>query len=417
MTLRLPFLLLALVCAITAFGQTSSETAAQAAKLYSQKAYAQAGPLYVQAAEATTNKSQKKSSYYNAACCYAMAQDIESAFTYLNLAVKNGWRDKDHLSTDADLKALHADKRWKSLVNAVKPAYSENATSSKIITADLENFFKAFELAKKDTTKAPEVFQKHYFEKGTAGLEDFFASKIKNEQAFSKAVLQNHRFYSSIQPTVTKAGDFKKHIYTSFTQFKDLYPKAVFPDVYFVIGSFTSNGTASDNGLLIGTELMSKTPSTSLKNWSDRQKKTVMDFEHIPVTVAHELIHFNQQGMKKENTLLKYALVEGSAEFLAELVTGKTDGDYSSFHDRELLIWDDFKKDMYLDKYDEWLNAKEPKRPRNGMYWAGYQICKAYYTQAKDKKQAVADMLNIKDYMNFFVQSKVDEFMRTKYIN
>ncbi|MGV3541415.1 MAG: TPR end-of-group domain-containing protein [Rufibacter sp.] len=417
MNLRLPFLLLALLCTLSCLAQGNPDIAAQADNLYKTKAYSQAAPLYTQAAEAATNKSQKKSNYYNAACCYAMAQDIENAFVYLNLAIKNGWSDKDHLSTDTDLKVLHADKRWKGLVNSVKPLFNSNPSAAKIVAADIDNFYKAFELVRKDTAQAQEIFKKHYFEKGSIGLEDFYASKIKNEQAFSKSVLQNQRFFASIKPTVTKVEDFKKSIYSSFNQFKDLYPKAVFPDVYFVMGRFTSNGTASDNGLLIGTEVMSKTAANSMKSWSNWQKEHILNYDQIPVTVVHELIHFNQQGMKKENTLLKYALIEGSAEFIAELVTGKTDGNYAAYEGRELQIWDDFKKDMYLNKYDEWLSAKEPQRPRNGMYWAGYQICKSYYAQAEDKKQAVADMLNIKDYLNFFVQSKVDAYMKTKFVN
>lgn len=39
--------------------------------------------------------------------------------------------------------------------------------------------------------------------------------------------------------------------------------------------------------------------------------------------------------MAAEKNLLKYSLIEGSADFLAELICGKTDGNYSKFKGRE----------------------------------------------------------------------------------
>jgi hypothetical protein len=38
-------------------------------------------------------------------------------------------------------------------------------------------------------------------------------------------------------------------------------------------------------------------------------------------------------------------------------------------------------------------------------------ICKGYYDHAADKKQAVADMLNIQDYKKFYEASHVEEML------
>ena len=121
--------------------------------------------------------------------------------------------------------------------------------------------------------------------------------------------------------------------------------------------------------------------------------------------------------MAVEKHLLKYALIEGSAEFMAELITGHTDGNYGAFKGREKSIWEDFKKDMHKDVYGDWLQAQEPKRPRNGMYWAGYLICKSYYKRAKDKNQAIFDILHIENYLEFYKKSQVDEYINSKYIS
>jgi SagB-type dehydrogenase family enzyme len=53
--------------------------------------------------------------YYQVACQWALAGDANAAFRDLDLAAGAGWTDSKTLSEDADLKSLHADKRWAAL--------------------------------------------------------------------------------------------------------------------------------------------------------------------------------------------------------------------------------------------------------------------------------------------------------------
>ena len=203
-------------------------------------------------------------------------------------------------------------------------------------------------------------------------------------------------------------------IFKSFREFEALYPEAVFPDVYFVIGRFSSNGTISKTGLLIGTEMLSRTPQTDTEGWNEGILRISMEKNHIPVTVAHELTHFNQGGMKKGNTLLWKSIREGSAEFIAEQLTGETDADFRDFEGKELRIWNDFREDMHKSIWRPWQQAGE-NRPRNAGYWAGYMISKAYYEQVGNKEKAIYDILNIQDYEEFYRKSQVDQFMKQKF--
>ena len=391
--------------------QTTNNHSFKADSLYRAKLYLKAGKAYKLAAEHAWLNTQKKNYYYNSACSYSLAKKNRLALKYLNLAIKNGYSDKQHMSNDSDLKNLHKSKKWLKLINSIKERliYSTPEAST-LITTDVLNFYKAFDLAINDSINATEIFKKEYFLKGSVGLQDFFSSKIRNLDLFSNYVLKNKSFYNSIRSTLLNTKKFKSQIHDNFSKLKSLYQQAVFPDVYIVIRKRNSNGTISDNGLLIGAEVMSKTPNNS-KNWSENQLKWTMDFKNIPITTTHEIIHFNQKGMKKEKTLIKYALIEGSAEFITELITGKTDGDYSAFNSREKKIWKDFKKDMFQDKYNEWIDSQEPKRPRNAMYWAGYLISKSYYENTKNKVKAIYEILNIKNYMDFYNESKVEDFI------
>ncbi len=400
--------LVCLVIATLAFAQ--QDLSKKADSLYRAKSYAEAGKHYHQSARQGWMKAMRKSSYYNAACSFALANDTEKAFENLDLAILNGYANKTQLEADNDLLMLHSDSRWAKILASVKKTTGQTPQNLKFISSDIGLFYRAFDLAMKDSAKAGQIFREDYFRKGSDGLQDFFMTKIGDEHRFAKTVFKNRDFYANAKGTLLQVGALKGSIYKNAATFEDLYPQAVFPNLYFVVGRFNSNGTISDNGLIIGTEQMSKTPKTDTSNWTNWQREWIMDFSHIPVTVAHELVHFNQDGMKHENTLLCYALIEGSAEFIAELITGKTDGDYSGFKVREQEIWQDFKKEMQQDVYEQWIEASD-KRPRNGMYWAGYMVSKAYYANASDKKQAIYDILHIQDYNAFFEKSQADQYL------
>jgi hypothetical protein len=291
---------------------------------------------------------------------------------------------------------------------------SNELNSSKIYTSDIENFYKAFDLALKDTNNAKRIFKKEYFSKGTKGLKDFYKTKIEDVDKFAKFVVRHKEFYSSIREDISNIDDLKERIYSNFDSFKSIYPNAVFPDVYFVIGKFQSNGTISKRGLLIGTEILCRTENTNTENWNKDILRISMLRKHIPITVSHELIHFNQSKMEGGNTLLSKSMREGSAEFIAELISGETDGDYSEFIGKETEIWNDFKTDKNKSIWYSWQKSNE-QRPKNAGYWTGYLICKAYHEQVKDKNKTVLDILSIQNYDDFYNRSKVDEYVNRNY--
>ena len=291
---------------------------------------------------------------------------------------------------------------------------SKEPRLSKVYTSDISNFYIAFDLAINDTLNAKKIFKKEYFSKGTKGLKDFYKTKIKDIDKFAKFVIRHKEFYKSIRNDISNINDLKEQIYLNFESFKSIYPNAVFPDVYFVIGKFNSNGTISKRGLLIGTEILCRTENTNTENWNKDILRISMLRKHIPITVSHELVHFNQSKMADGNTLLWKSIREGSAEFIAELISGETDGDYSEFNGKEIEIWNGFTKDKNKSIWSSWQISND-KRPKNAGYWAGYLICKAYYEQVKDKNKAVLDILSIQNYNEFYEKSNIEEYIKEKF--
>lgn len=59
-------------------------------------------------------------SYYNAACSWARAGEVDRAFRDLGRAADAGWENLTQLETDTDLASLHADRRWPRLLKKVQ---------------------------------------------------------------------------------------------------------------------------------------------------------------------------------------------------------------------------------------------------------------------------------------------------------
>ena len=415
------FACLVVCLCITSLSAQSFETLRwKADSSYNAKSFAIAAPLYVKAGEAAEFPFQRKRVYYDAGCCFALTGQPEQAFTYLTLAIKKyGYANLNNITNDPDLTSLHSDKRWKplvaSIVSPVKRAGSD-PYQAQLVTTDVHNFWKAYDKAQQDTAHREQIYRDVYMAKATPGLQDYYEYKIRTMDRFVKGHDKLPALYASIRPNTLKVDGQKKQMLDSFVKFKALYPAAIFPNVYFVIGAFSSGGTSTNNGLIIGLDQNCRTPDVDTHELTLWQKNNFTNLKDLPHTVAHELIHFQQNQLSQDTTLLRGALIEGMADFLGELISGKTANSRLAVYakGREKQIWTDFKKEMYLNRASNWIANSDQEtadKPADLGYWVGYQICKAYYDEAADKKQAIYDILHIKDYRQFLAASKVDEKM------
>ena len=144
---------------------------------------------------------------------------------------------------------------------------------------------------------------------------------------------------------------FVPEIRNGFRKLKEIYPDAIFPPVYFVIGRRNSGGTDSDNGLIIGAEMFADTGSR-------------IHLTEVVCIVIHELIHYQQQAHGED--LTTEVMNEGAADFIAELITGnQIDEDtkpYGDSHEEEL--WKKFQADATKNQnMNAWLyNGGDAKR-------------------------------------------------------
>ena len=295
------------------------------------------------------------------------------------------------------------------------PQLNRDPAQVKFVTSDIGNFWRAYDLAAKETDKAKRVaiFQTEYFDKGSPGLKDFQRLRIKSAENLVSTIDRMPKYYASIRPQTLQVQRMEKRMRAAFEKFKSIYPAAVFPDVYFLIGVTSSGGTTGPSGLLIGTEMYGKTAKTPMDELSAWLRAVLSTVDNVPAIVAHESCHYNQHynTAPDQRHLLGKSLQEGACDTIGELISGRNINDhlkvYGKTHDAE--IWRDFEADMYKPDYSKWIyNAMTAKdRPADLGYYVGYLITRAYYQKAKDKRQAVHDILNIQDARAFFEASGV----------
>jgi uncharacterized protein YjaZ len=130
-------------------------------------------------------------------------------------------------------------------------------------------------------------------------------------------------------------------------------------------------------------------------------------FVHV---IAHEYAHVQQAEALVDadhTTVLEGSLIEGAAEFTAELTSGEVA--YGVFaastkgHEKEIetaFVRDEDKTDL-----SAWLNNGTPDNPGDLGYWVGYRIVKSYYEHATDKRRAFREILQMTDAKAFLAKS------------
>jgi hypothetical protein len=285
--------------------------------------------------------------------------------------------------------------------------------AAKIVTSDINLFWAAYDKAKPENNL--NVFRDEYLKKGSAGLKDFTKLRIGNSCNLVGTIEAAPQYYAALREPSLKVAAYENQVRASFRKMKEIYPEAVFPDVYFVIGRLSSAGTTSNNGLLIGVDMFGKNEGASLDGLTDWHRAVLAPTSRIPYVVAHELIHYEQKFPQNggEWTLLGKALNEGGADFVAELIAGDTINPHLHKYGNpiEKELWLEFKKEMNATDAGNWLyqGDKAKEKPADLGYYMGYKIIESYYKNAKDKKQAVRDILEIKDFAKFLADSRYEE--------
>lgn len=287
-------------------------------------------------------------------------------------------------------------------ISAAAQVTNPDPDRARLVTSDIPAFWLAFDGA--TLTDAAERFQRLYIEPGSAGVQGFLRGRIMSGRHLAATVASRPRYYQAIRPA-TLAVDTSRALHdsirASFRRLKALYPEAVFPDVYFVVGRLNSGGTATPAGLHIGVEMygrMDDTPVDELNPWEKAVVGRLSDLRHI---VAHELIHFQQRSSGRATTLLARALHEGMADFIGELIAGGhiNHAAHAFGNARERELWQEFREAMHGTDVSGWMyqGDRAGDRPADLGYWMGYRISRALFERLPDKAEAIRRLVTMHD--------------------
>jgi hypothetical protein len=280
--------------------------------------------------------------------------------------------------------------------------------TARLVTEDIPRFWAAFDSIRSSTDTVP--LRRDYLDRGSVGLKDFTSLRWKDSKTLTAMVWPRRDYYRSIRANTLAVASLEVEIRRTYHMLDTMYADAVFPDVYFAIGGMSTGGTTSDHGLLIGTELYSRASDSPVNVLTAWQQTVVRSVEVLPAIVAHELVHYQQKY--RGTNLLGESLREGGADFVSQLLTGRTINEhmyqYATTHERE--IWLDFSDEMNGTDHSRWLYnggtvTATTERPADLGYFVGYRITQAYYERQPDKRQALRDIFNIKNFTQFLAAS------------
>jgi hypothetical protein len=271
-------------------------------------------------------------------------------------------------------------------------------TSPTIHIEDVERFYKVYDAA--DAHPTADQLQHDYLDPGSEGLHDLARLRNVTGARIAETLDKHPEVYSGARRCMLVLPRVRERSALAIHELIRLYPAAKLPPVTLAVGRGKPIGVGSPvTGVQIGLEALCAVQWMN-PNVEDR-------FVHV---VVHEYAHVQQVRALVDDehpTVLEGSLIEGAAEFVTELTSG--DVGYSQFktstpgHEKEIetrFVADEDKTDL-----SDWLNNGTLEKPGDLGYWVGYRIVKSYYQHARDKRQALREILEMSEPGAFLAKS------------
>lgn len=271
-----------------------------------------------------------------------------------------------------------------------------------IETKDVGRFYGVYRAARGNPTA--EELQRDYIDRGSPGLRHLAEIRNVSGETIAKAIAVHPQVFSDAARCMAVLPHVHKRVATALHTLGRLYPSARFPPVTIAIGRGKPVAVADATGVIVGLEALCAVNYLN-PNVEDR-------FVH---TVAHEYTHV-QQALQSpafydnpKPTVLDASLIEGAAEFVATLTARETSflSPYApSDPAREKDIEIQFVADENKTDLSQWIDNGTLTEPGDLGYWVGYRIVKFYYDHALDKREALRDIIEMKDAKAFLARSR-----------
>lgn len=289
---------------------------------------------------------------------------------------------------------------------ALPPGFTTDPEQARLEIEDVRRLALALRMAAGASTEdSLRIIEQEYLAQASPGLRAWTERYDVTPRTMVAAIRERPGPYGDLEALADAVMEHEQSLRSAFRELRELFPGAVFPPVWFLVGDHAAGGLARPEGVLIAIERLSD------------------DLRDVVPLVLHELAHIQSAMLQgpdvyrrifgPDRTLLALALREGSADLIARLATGRHTNDraerYGLQHEQEL--WTRFSREMHRRDPGDWMFVRPENAdwPPDLGYWMGYRIASSYYEHADDKQQAVRDILNLTDFPAFLAASRYAE--------
>lgn len=264
-----------------------------------------------------------------------------------------------------------------------------------IRTADVDLFYKVYDAAQ--GLPSAQDLQRGYLDAGSDGVRQFIPDRIISADRLAEQIVKKRPLYEKARRCMAVLPAARVRLATALAKLKDLLPEPKFPPVTVLIGRANSGGTTGQAGVLIGLETVCD---------ADWMQPNLED--RLVYLISHEYVHVQQPAsateenpMDGKHTVLQVSLVEGVADFVAELISGSASNSHLQTwtRGREKEFTAAFRQDMNGTDVGKWVynGVGTPEKPGDLGYWMGYRIARCYHEHAADKRAAVRELVELED--------------------
>jgi hypothetical protein len=273
------------------------------------------------------------------------------------------------------------------------------AASPTISIEDVDRFYRVYDGARGQPNA--ENLQHDYLDQGSRGLVEFAKLRHVSGTTIAQNLDKHPEMYLNARRCADVLPRARDRLMVALRKLADLYPEASFPPVTVAVGHGKPVGVGSPvSGVQIGLEALCAV------TWMNPDLE-----DRFVYVIAHEYAHVQQVRALVDDehpTVLEGSLVEGAAEFTAELIAGdiaypfkRTPVEKSKVKEIEAaFVSDEDNTDL-----SPWLNNGTIDKPGDLGYWVGYRIVKSYYQRATNKREAFREILQMSDPKEFVAKS------------
>lgn len=253
-----------------------------------------------------------------------------------------------------------------------------------------------------------ELLQAEYLQPGSRAIEIFTPGRIVNGELLAARIAERTELYrDAVERCMPYVSGVQGELRSIYLGMRGLLPDARLPRIAVVFGADNSGGTAAPDMQVLGMEVLCRLAP------DEASFRALMRhfFAHESV---HSLQRIDSEGMTVRQLGLSDILAEGTADYIAMIITGQMpDPDRHAWAmENADYVWREFAADMARladPAIDDsaiaavrrrWVgNAGSPPEgwPGELGYWVGMQVARGYVENATDPRAALRELLSLRD--------------------